>query len=86
MVLAGINISEAMAEQQIPLLLVAANRDGIVPESTALSARAFWGGRDVEILRVGTPDAWYAHADIFVGREAPELVFGPVSRWLQARA
>ena len=30
-------------------------------------------------------DVWYAHADLFVGREAPSTVFDPISKWLTER-
>ncbi len=85
MVLSGINVSEAMADEHGPLMLVAGNRDGIVPESVALSPRSLWGGDDVTVLRVGTPEKWYAHADLFVGNDAPEAVFEPIVAWLRAR-
>ncbi|HJL06385.1 MAG TPA: alpha/beta fold hydrolase [Polyangiaceae bacterium LLY-WYZ-15_(1-7)] len=81
LVLRGVNVTEAMRRRREPLLLVAANRDGIVPEATALGPREVWGG-PVSVLRVGTPERWYAHADLFVGREAPERVFAPIVSWL----
>jgi pimeloyl-ACP methyl ester carboxylesterase len=71
MVLRGVNVTHALRAQQKPLFLVVGNRDGIVPEASALSARAAWGGSDVEVLVVGDQQRWYAHADLFVGREAP---------------
>ena len=87
MVLRGINVTEAMRERgTMPLMIVHANRDGIVPEATALSPRDVWASADVEVLRVGTSDTdWYAHADMFIGYESPRLVFDPIVRWLRAR-
>ena len=38
----------------------------------------------LELMKLGTPRVWYAHADIFVGREAPRVVFDPVAAWLRA--
>ncbi|MBI2390925.1 MAG: alpha/beta fold hydrolase [Deltaproteobacteria bacterium] len=84
MILRGVNVTEAMSRCQQPLLVVIGNRDGIVPEPTALSVLDVWGGRDVEVLKVGTPDDWYAHADLFIGNDAPQAVFEPVARWLRA--
>ena len=81
MVLRGVNVTEAMREQTGRLLIIAANRDGIVPEATALSPRTFWGG-ELSVMKLGTPREWYAHADIFVGRKAPQAVFDPVAEWL----
>lgn len=83
MVLRGINVTEAMREQTGRLLIIAANRDGIVPEATALSPQGFWGG-ELSVMKLGNPRVWYAHADIFVGREAPKTVFDPVAEWLRA--
>lgn len=83
MVLRGVNVSEAMQQQTGRLMVIAANRDGIVPEATALSPMNLWGG-DLTLMRIGDPRQWYAHADIFVGREAPKRVFKPVANWLNA--
>jgi hypothetical protein len=87
MVLRGVNVTEALAAstRERPLLVVVSNRDGIVPESANLSATTAWGGGDVETLRVGDDERWYAHADLFVGDDAPRTVFEPMARWLVAR-
>jgi pimeloyl-ACP methyl ester carboxylesterase len=85
LVVDGVNVTRAMADVTHPLLLVVANEDGIVPERVATSAARAWGGRDVTTLRIGTPNDWYAHADLFVGHESPTLVFAPIERWLRAR-
>ena len=81
----GVNITHAMADQDLPLLVVLANRDGIVPEQTALSAVDAWGGRDVEVLRVGDRKNWYAHANMFIDDDAPRRVFHPMIRWLRGQ-
>lgn len=80
LILNGINVTESLANVDIPLLLVLANRDGIVPTAAADSARAAWGGR-VDTLHVGDANQWYSHADLFVGNDAPEHVFNPLARW-----
>lgn len=85
LVVDGTNVTEAMGRQRIPLLVVLANRDGIVPEAIARTATDAWGGSDVTTLRVGTDDDWYAHADLFVGNDAPARVFTPIADWLRAR-
>lgn len=79
----GVNITRAMRHVDLPLLVVLANRDGIVPERTALSVINVWGGRDVEVLRVGDPINWYAHANLFIANDAPSLVFEPMIAWLR---
>ncbi|MSP59426.1 MAG: alpha/beta fold hydrolase [Myxococcales bacterium] len=85
MVLGGVNVTEALRRVRLPLLVVVSNRDGIVPESANLSVQAAWGGQDIEILRVGDDDDWYAHADLFIGHDAPADVFAPIAAWLHAR-
>lgn len=84
LVVGGTNVTTALREERGPLLVVLANRDGIVPASVARSAAHAWGG-EVSILEIGTPDDWYAHADLFVGNDAPRVVFDPIARWLDAR-
>lgn len=84
MILRGVNVTESLRHAREPLLVVMANRDGIVPASAALSARDAWGA-EVDVLRVGDERRWYAHADLFVGHEAPSSVFDPIARWLDAR-
>ncbi|MSP23605.1 MAG: alpha/beta fold hydrolase [Myxococcales bacterium] len=78
----GVNVTRALAAIDLPLLVVVSNKDGIVPESTATSVVRAWGGADVEVLRVGTEDNWYAHANLFIANDAPALVFEPMIRWL----
>lgn len=78
----GIDITASMADVDRPLLLVVANRDGIVPTPAALSARRVWGGARADVLHVGDDREWFAHADLFVGNTAPERVFEPVATWL----
>lgn len=85
MVLRGVNVTSAMQRTDLPLLIVLANRDGIVPAASVLSAERMWGGRDVQILRVGTDEDWYAHADLFISPDSPERVFAPIVRWLEPR-
>lgn len=82
LIIRGQNITTRLADVDKRLLLVLANRDGIVPESSATSAADAWGG-SVDTLRVGTDENWYAHADLFVGNEAPNTVFEPMMQWLK---
>lgn len=83
LVLQGVNITRALRQVDLPLLVVLSNRDGIVPQETALTGPDAWGGDDVEILRVGTADNWYAHANLFVADDCPQLVFAHLIRWLR---
>jgi len=83
--LGNTNVTKAMGAMSLPLLVVLSNRDGIVPERTALTAAKAWGGSDVEVLKVGDDDNWYAHANLFVADDAPRLVFDPIIAWLRKR-
>ena len=82
--LRGVNVTRALANVSLPLMVVLSNKDGIVPEATAMTAAAAWGGK-VDVLRVGTGDNWYAHANLFVADDAPALVFDPIIRWLRRK-
>lgn len=83
--LRGINVSDAMQRQDQPLLVVVSNRDGIVPDAAALSVLHYWGGPRPEMLRIGTDEDWYAHADLFIANDAPAHVFDPIGNWLLAQ-
>lgn len=85
LVLRGVDVTRRLSGVDVPLLVVAANRDGIVPDATALSVLDAWGGKDIEVLRVGDASRWYAHADLFVGDHAPDDVFAPLIAWLGKR-
>ncbi len=85
MVLRGTNVTTALARERGPVLVVLANRDGIVPVPSAASVEEAWGDPDaVDRLEVGDDESWYAHADLFVGDPAPQTVFAPMARWLAA--
>lgn len=85
MVLRGVNITRGLGRVDRPLLVVISNRDGLVPEPTALSVREAWGGRDVQTLEIGTEKEWFAHADLFIAHSSPQLVFEPIAHWLRSR-
>ena len=83
LVVRGVNVCRALSDiPDLPLLCVLANEDGIVPRKAALSIAEVWGTGAVEILEVGTPERWYAHADLFIGNSAEQEVFSPLVRWL----
>ncbi len=86
MVLSGVNVTDAMGRMRMPLLVVIPNKDGIVPPSTAEAAASGWGGKDVEVLRVGDDENWFAHANLFIADDAPRLVFAPMIAWLRRHA
>ncbi len=85
LVLDGVNVTEALADQTRPLLVILANRDGIVPRSAAEAAMGAWGGTDRTLVEIGDDEDWYAHADLFIAPEAPKLLFEPLAAWLRER-
>lgn len=85
LLLGDLNVTRALRGVDLPLLVVLANRDGIVPAPSVLSAREAWGGGDVQVLHVGDARQWYAHADLFIGNDAPAHVFSPMMTWLRDR-
>lgn len=84
--LRGKNLTHAVGDLRHPLLVIAANADGIVPERAVLSVLDAWGGKDVETLRVGNERTRFAHADLFVANSVPEHVFSPLATWAVARS
>ncbi len=78
----GVNITEALADVDNPLLCVLSNADGVVPEPTVLSVMEAIGSSDKEVLRVGTEEIPVAHADMFVSRISQAWIFEPLARWL----
>ncbi len=82
----GVNVTEALRAVDVPLLIVLANKDSVVPPGAARSAERFWGGRNVSVLSVGDDERWFSHADLFVSNHAPELVFHPMASWLEHHA
>ena len=75
-------VASILARHESPLLCVLANADGIVPPEAVLSAREVFDPGSVEVLNVGDDKDWFAHADLFASRPAPELVFEPLRKWL----
>jgi pimeloyl-ACP methyl ester carboxylesterase len=80
---AGQNVTQGLARvHDLPVLCILANADGIVPPAAALSVRDVLGVDSVSVLEVGDEVNWFAHADLFISRQAQERVFEPLRRWL----
>ncbi|MEO1272041.1 MAG: alpha/beta fold hydrolase [Myxococcota bacterium] len=82
LVVAGLDITQALAGIDLPLLCILANKDGIVPPQAVLSVCDAIGTQDVTVLKVGDERTWFAHADLFISRYAQERVFEPLVQWL----
>ncbi len=80
LIVSGVNVREALADIDRPYLCIAANRDGIVPPESAVSAASAFPNS--ESLMVGDDATWFAHADLFISRPAQERVFEPLADWL----
>jgi pimeloyl-ACP methyl ester carboxylesterase len=83
LIVAGVNVTQALSGSDRPYLCVVANRDGIVPAESAKSALDVFA--QGELLEVGDEQAWFAHADLFISRHAQERVFSPMASWLESR-
>jgi pimeloyl-ACP methyl ester carboxylesterase len=87
LIVGGVNVTHALPRVVGPdVLCVLANRDGIVPPAAARSVETILGADRVHVLEVGEDDAWYAHADLFIGDTCQQDVFEPMRAWLAARA
>ena len=82
LVVRGQNLSDAVKKLSQPLLLVVANKDGIVPEGAARPVLSAWGGDDHTLISAGDSEKWFAHADLFIANDAPEKVFHPIAEWI----
>lgn len=87
LVVDGLNITDALSGLAGPdVLCILANKDGIVPPAAARSVEGVLGADRVTVLEVGTPDRWYAHADLFIGEDCQRDVFDPMCAWLEERS
>jgi pimeloyl-ACP methyl ester carboxylesterase len=86
LVVRGVNVSRALGSMRMPFLCVVGRQDGIVPPKTARTVFEQLGSSDKVLLEVGDEATPIAHADLFLARRAPELVFAPVADFLLARS
>jgi alpha-beta hydrolase superfamily lysophospholipase len=84
LVVDGVNVTEALGNiDDLPILCVLANSDGIVPAEAAKSVCKIATGCCTDVLEVGGEgDDWYAHADLFISDQAHQTVFAPMTKWL----
>lgn len=81
--LRGVDVTAGLARAEgVRALCILANRDGIVTPAAARSLVDALGPSRVDVLEVGDPVRWHAHADLFVGHDARSRVFEPLARWL----
>ena len=83
----GLNVTQGLARVRgLPVLCIIGDADGIVPPAAALAALGVLGHDAVDVLEVGDDRDGYAHADLFIAREARERVFEPMRAWLREQA
>lgn len=82
LVIGGVNVAEKVSSIDVPLLTVVANDDGIVPRDSVLWPHMQVRSERRDLLEVGTYSIPITHADMFVSRHAPEMVFAPLADWL----
>ncbi len=80
--LGGVDLSAFARQMEHPLLCLVANGDGIVPPETARSPYALSGTADKALIEVGDRVHRFAHADLFIARDAHARVFDPIAAWL----
>lgn len=79
----GVTVSDVLSTiDDVPILCVIANKDGIVPPETALSVLDVMPAPHSEVIVAGDDRHWYAHADLFIGQDARRHVFEPMANWI----
>lgn len=82
LVVDGLNVSHALRDLPLDVMVILANADGVVPPAAARSVVDVLGNGRVEVLEVGDKDTPFAHADLFVSRLSQDQVFQPLVDWL----
>jgi pimeloyl-ACP methyl ester carboxylesterase len=86
LVVGGVHVTSAIKEvEDVDLLCIFANKDGIVPPETALSVLDYMEAGRKDVIKAGDDHLWFAHADLFVSDHARTIVFEPLAEWLIAR-
>jgi len=83
----GENYEEAFAALDLPLLVVAADKDRLLPPEDARPAYDLSASRD-KTYKMFSPvreEVHWGHLDIVLGSKAPEYVWPYISDWLKAR-
>lgn len=84
LVVGGLNVTEHLRGIDVPVLVIYANADGIVPPAAACSVAQAMD--DVTLVEAGCDAHRFAHADLFINPRAVDRVFEPMRAWLAAPA
>ena len=82
LIIDGVDIAGRLRALDVPTLVLTGNADGIVPVATARFVFDWISAARKELIVVGDARHRYAHADLYVSRQAQELVFAPIAAWL----
>ena len=83
LVVGGVHVTSAIQQvEDVDLLCIFANRDGIVPPETALSVLDYIEAGRKDVIQAGDEQLWFAHADLFVSAHARSVVFEQMAEWL----
>jgi len=83
LVVDGKDVAADLSNVENPLLCMLSNADGIVPPATALSVLSAVSSKVKESIMCGTEEVQMAHADMYISDYAQQMVFEPLSNWLQ---
>jgi alpha-beta hydrolase superfamily lysophospholipase len=83
LVVNGRNLSDDIEHFDDPLCTIYANGDGIVPRETATFAHTHVKSGRKTLVKAGTRELPYSHADMFIAREASRQVFAPLLAFLE---
>ncbi|NOZ87377.1 MAG: alpha/beta fold hydrolase [Deltaproteobacteria bacterium] len=86
LIINGNSLTDSFRRTKSSILCVVAKGDGIVPRPTATSALKYCDSDVREVLEIGDRQKNYAHADLFVGKDAEQDVFTPIADWLMSLA
>lgn len=80
-------LGERLRALNVPLLVIAGDRDGLAPPRSVRPLYERAGSRDKHMLEVGVANTGvpFGHVDLLVGRHAPEHVWRPVTEFLAWR-
>jgi pimeloyl-ACP methyl ester carboxylesterase len=90
----GVHYLDSVARVRAPLLCISAMGDRLAPPEDVRPGYDLSRSGDKTWICLGTGDAdtdpvngkTYGHVDMVLGRDAPDVIFPLLSRWLEARA
>ncbi|MCO4773449.1 MAG: alpha/beta fold hydrolase [Deltaproteobacteria bacterium] len=84
----GVDYAEAFSKLDIPLLVIAGDRDRLLPPADARPAYDLSASRDktYKLFSPVNEEVHWGHLDIVLGEKAPKYVWPYVARWLLDRS